>query len=167
MSFVLTYEGPLPSRSADSSRAVKNRLRRTFHPQLLEYCEEDQRFWTVPTMGGGIEMGGFRFVGLVGGLFGSNLVAEVKIEMLRRDPPGSIFSGGDIDGRLKTLLDGLRMPQSDQELHGFEPSGDTTRDFCVCLLTDDALVTRVEIVTERDYSPLPHTSATARPRRGA
>ncbi|MET0484932.1 MAG: hypothetical protein ABW216_04500 [Candidatus Rokuibacteriota bacterium] len=138
MSLVLTYEGALPSRNAESANAVKNRLRRAFHPQLLEYCAEDQRFRMVPTMSGGIPMNGFRFIGLVGGLIGGGLFAELKIEMLRRGSPGSIFSGGDIDGRLKTLLDGLRLPHSAQELHGFQPTGDAAKDFCVCLRSDDS-----------------------------
>src|SRR5437870_296472 len=50
MSLMLTYEGPLPSRNAKSANAAKNSLRRAFHPQLLQYCNEDNRFWLVRTI---------------------------------------------------------------------------------------------------------------------
>jgi len=56
--------------------------------------------------------------------------------------PGSIiFDGGDLDGRLKTLFDALRMPRDASEL---------PKDFhggaeCLCLLSDDSLITGLAI----------------------
>jgi hypothetical protein len=49
------------------------------------------------------------------------LVARLSIVMLRPEPPGSIITaGGDIDNRLKTLFDALRMPKVISEI----PNGD-------------------------------------------
>ena len=40
-----------------------------------------------------------------------------EIFMLRPEVPGAIITqGGDIDNRLKTLFDALRMPQNENEL---------------------------------------------------
>ena len=52
---------------------------------------------------------GNRFVPLVSKAGG--FTCSLDILFLRRDDPeGPIESGGDIDNRLKVLLDGLRMP---------------------------------------------------------
>jgi hypothetical protein len=58
-----------------------------------------------------------RFVPLVSKL--SGFTCSLDILFLRRDNPGSMIqSGGDIDNRIKVLLDGLRMPNSVPELGG-------------------------------------------------
>lgn len=156
MALLLTYEGPLPGGNAESTVRVKNQLRRTFHEQLLEFCKNDRLYfnhWVKPLPAPGVEivLGGIQFVPLV---MKSAFVCDLWIELLRRDMPGAIFSGGDIDGRLKTLLDGLRLPLSSQEVHGFSASGDPAQDRCLCLLADDSLITKVEISTHRLLRPL-------------
>jgi hypothetical protein len=35
----------------------------------------------------------------------------LKIRFLRHEPPGKIYQGGDLDNRIKTLVDALTMPQ--------------------------------------------------------
>jgi hypothetical protein len=35
----------------------------------------------------------------------------LKILFLRKEPPGKVYQGGDLDGRMKTLIDALTMPQ--------------------------------------------------------
>jgi hypothetical protein len=77
-----------------------------------------------------------------------NLVAELDILFLRPQRPGSIISsGGDIDNRLKTLLDGLRIPlpgeigSTDAPAEGEDP--------LYCLLEDDVLVTRLAVTTDQ------------------
>jgi hypothetical protein len=58
--------------------------------------------------------------------------------------PGSIFFGkGDIDGRIKTVVDALRMPHQDTELPE-DAGGD---EYNLCLLADDNLVTRLSITS--------------------
>ena len=40
----------------------------------------------------------------------------LKILFLRKEHPGKIYQGGDIDGRIKTLLDALAMPQHAEQV---------------------------------------------------
>jgi hypothetical protein len=40
----------------------------------------------------------------------------LKILFLRKEPPGKVYQGGDIDGRMKTLLDSLAMPQNVEQI---------------------------------------------------
>jgi len=155
VALLLTYEGPLPGGNAESTVRVKNQLRRTFHEQLLEFCRNDRLYfnhWLNPVPAPGVEivLDGIQFVPLV---MKGALACDLWIELLRRDMPGAIFNGGDIDGRLKTLLDGLRMPLSTRELHGFSASGNRAKDRCLCLLADDSLITKVEISTHRLLRP--------------
>jgi hypothetical protein len=43
----------------------------------------------------------------------SNLIAELEITLLRPGlPAGIVVRGGDIDNRLKTPLDALKMPET-------------------------------------------------------
>ena len=59
--------------------------------------------------------------------------------------------GGDIDNRVKTLLDALRMPHDSSELPKDPPALDEDPFFC--LLEDDALVTELALVTDRLLEP--------------
>jgi hypothetical protein len=73
--------------------------------------------------------------------------------MLRPEPPGALITqGGDIDNRLKTLFDALRMPHNLSEL----PKGsvpDVDQDPFFCLLEDDNLITAVSVKTDRLLVP--------------
>jgi hypothetical protein len=70
---------------------------------------------------------------------------RLSIRLYRRQPPGEIISrDGDLDNRLKTLLDALRMPHNDDELPQGVPLGESP---FLCLLDDDALITKVTIET--------------------
>lgn len=77
------------------------------------------------------------------------LVAELQVQMLWPQAPGAIVSaGGDIDNRLKTLFDSLKMPSEATALpKGTSPFPDE-RPF-YCLLEDDRLITRVDVETDR------------------
>jgi len=81
------------------------------------------------------------------------LLAELRIEMLRPEPPGGIITRqGDIDNRLKTLFDALRAPGVEQEIKpGAMASSDTNPVFT--LLDDDRLITRVSVETDRLLAP--------------
>jgi hypothetical protein len=73
---------------------------------------------------------------------------------LRRDVAGSaIISGGDIDNRLKVLIDALKMPGECSQIHNnWEPSSD--HDPFYCLMEDDSLITEIKITTDRLILPL-------------
>lgn len=91
------------------------------------------------------QCGGYRFVPLV--TEDLALICAIEILFLRPDPPGSLIQSGDIDNRLKTLFDALRMPGPDAaELGGNNPREDESPFYC--LLQDDRLISRVSVETD-------------------
>jgi hypothetical protein len=70
----------------------------------------------------------------------------LKITFLRNEPPGKIYQGGDIDGRIKTLLDALTMPQHVEQI--LEPASDSASPL-YCLMEDDSLLSGLRIESER------------------
>jgi hypothetical protein len=69
-----------------------------------------------------------------------------------RDNPGNLIrSGGDIDNRIKVLLDGLKMPQIEADLGGFPIAEDENPFFC--LLEDDSLITSLSVTADRLLMP--------------
>jgi hypothetical protein len=96
-------------------------------------------------------IGQYCFIPLVTRLHG--LVCEIDVTFLRREDPGAIVNaGGDIDNRLKTLFDALRIPHDASELGRSVDSGDPLEIFC--LLEDDVLITRLGLQTGRLLGPL-------------
>lgn len=90
-----------------------------------------------------IQKHGAWFRPLVRGSFA--LHCGLKILFLRREPPGRVYQGGDIDGRVKTLLDALTMPQ-----HPEQVIQSTSADAPIfCLLEDDSLVSGLNVESER------------------
>lgn len=84
-----------------------------------------------------------------------DLQCALDITLLRHQAAGQLIGdGGDIDNRLKTLLDALSVPPPSQSGHellrglAIEP-GDTIH----CLLQDDSLVTRLAVETDRLLRP--------------
>ena len=93
---------------------------------------------------------GYRFVPLV--RQDISLLCSVSILFLRRDIPGSVISAGDIDNRLKTVIDALRRPRNATELVGYE-SPEEGEDPFFCLLEDDSQVTHLEVETDTLLDP--------------
>jgi hypothetical protein len=160
MEFRLVYRGPL---KVNGGAAEKQAIRRVFHPQLRDLWTRlplnEYRGCLGEPSGGRSrplllqDVAGFRFAPLVSPKL--DLVARLRIDFLRPQEPGALVSvGGDIDNRVKTLLDALRMPKTTGEL----PPSDAPRDgetpfFCV--LEDDVLVTELAVTTDRLLAPLP------------
>jgi hypothetical protein len=78
-----------------------------------------------------------------------HMVADLTITLLRPEPPGQVITqGGDIDNRLKTLLDALKVPKQPDDLPPeATPSKDESPFFC--LVEDDNLITSLDIKTDR------------------
>ena len=93
---------------------------------------------------------GYRFVPLVREEI--SLLCSLEILFLRRDIPGSALSAGDLDNRLKTLIDTLRRPRNGRELRGHEIPGEGENPF-FCLLEDDKLVTHLSVETDTLLDP--------------
>jgi hypothetical protein len=89
---------------------------------------------------------GYRFTPLVRQDW--RLLCSLDILFLRRDPPGSVVHAGDLDNRLKTLIDALRKPEGVGELRGNELPGDGEDPF-FCLLEDDKLVNGLRVEADR------------------
>jgi hypothetical protein len=87
---------------------------------------------------------GYRFLPLVCEDF--SLLCSLDILFLRRDFPAGVISAGDLDNRIKTLIDALRMPYGASELRGNETPG-VGEDPFFCLLEDDDLVTALSVET--------------------
>lgn len=176
--FRLTYEGPLKSSQdrvapgrTDRRAEHKHVLRRHFHKQLKHFFETDKFLsgphFEVPTQLQA-KLGvppnslktraevlpylyqefGYRFVPLVRDE--EFLSCALRIMLLRRDAPGAIYHLGDIDNRIKTVLDALRRPRHANEIP--TPPRKNEKPFFV-LLEDDRQVTHLEVETDRLLVP--------------
>jgi hypothetical protein len=160
----------------------KQRLRKHFHLQLRELWKQhpDLRFqsearfivnqggfaksiipvapgesfgktWLEHIADSHVRCNGNRFIPLISEAGG--FTCSLDILFLRRDNPGGIIeSSGDIDNRLKVLLDGLRMPTDVKELGGISIEDDENPFYC--LLENDTLITRISVTTDRLIIPL-------------
>jgi len=149
MEFALKYSGSL---KANAGIDDKHRIRQAFHLQMKElWNHEPLSSHTHLKDQLARSVGCFRFIPLV--TFSLAFTADVNILMLREGTPGNIFvEGGDIDNRLKTLFDSLRVPSSLSELpHNASPGAG--EDPFYCLLEDDNLITRVAVDTDRLLTP--------------
>jgi hypothetical protein len=169
MDFMLRYRGPLASNGTNRE---KHSIRTSLHSQLKELCGQQPllekalseelpqgvhrgREVSVPRplkiMFYQVPLGGFRFVPIIHRPH--ELACSLDILFLRREKAGAIIHhGGDIDNRLKTLLDGLRMPHETSELAGVTPDASDQRVYR--LLEDDSLITRLSISTYQLFEPL-------------
>jgi hypothetical protein len=169
MQFRLLYQGLL---SANGNVADKFAIRRQFHPQLRRLCSEHYELRSQFTMYGHVEaqavygesftqeqawelgvrrmadtqLNGFRFMPLSKDEW--HLRCSLDVLFLRREKPGRIFmKNGDIDNRLKTLFDALRMPHNGQEIGSESPGSD--EDPFYVLLQDDETIADVAVTTDR------------------
>lgn len=158
MQFTLYYRGEL---KANAGPQEKHRIRQRFHLQMRTLWNEAplrdfQTFISDPPKMGALNLlikkHGFTFAPLVSNVL--NLVAELDLLMLWPQPAGAIISaGGDIDNRLKTLFDALKVPSEPSALpSGATPGSDETPFFC--LLQDDRLITRVNVETDQLLEPV-------------
>jgi hypothetical protein len=169
--FMLRYRGKLTS---NGDVREKSAIREYLRPQLAVLCDQNPLFQPARhgqvnranIVNGKVELGpmadhqffsvtlgGVEFVPIVNDSI-HKLVAEIDIIFLRRGRRGSIVRhGGDLDNRLKTLFDALRMPKSVAEAGNIQPPPDGERYFC--LLEDDALVTKTSVTTYELLEPPP------------
>ena len=150
MRFRLHYRGPLKS---NGNPRDKQALRRKLSTQLKELWNQaplvDQRDeFLNPCYELSVikKIGDWNFASVVDSR--NNLVAELDITLLRPEEPGSVITkGGDIDNRLKTLLDALSIPQPNQIPADDTPGAD--EDPFHCLLEDDNLITSIRATVDR------------------
>src|SRR5260370_4032616 len=158
MRFHLTYEGPLYGSNNNKTRAEhKHDVRRIFHKQIKQLWNstwlKDEKYgqWEAgqkikaetplhEALAEQYQQGAYRFVPLVRERV--SLLCSLDILFLRSDIPGGVVASADIDNRLKTLFDALRMPGNVNELGG-HMTPDPDKEPFYCLLEDDKLISRV------------------------
>jgi len=145
MKFRLFYRGRLRSNQSVGEKIKhKQEIRRYFHPQL-------SRLWSVDHYLKNnlkdsdkylFQRNKFSFLPIVGEHF--NTICKLDILFLRPERPGNVR--GDIDNRIKTLLDSMRVP-SESEI----PSDDLPREDenpIYCLLEDDSFIKDMSVTTD-------------------
>jgi len=159
MDFTLVYwDTTLKAASQSNKRSwEKHHIRRHFSSQLeqlwevspnlrwFDYGKQQREAYAKK-----YERGGVEFVPLVMEALG--LVCDPEITLLRPGTPGKIVSdGGDIDNRIKVLLDALRVPQNTGEIY-LKPE-ETNPKRIYCLMEDDKLITSIKVTTDRLLVP--------------
>lgn len=153
MEFYLKYQGILKSNASPQDKHV---LRKHFHKQIKRLIETDvglseRKNWSLDppqdddekSMSCIVQKETFQFAPLISSkLF---LLAEIDITLLWPDLPGQIIGNGDIDNKLKTLLDALSCPPHINQLKGQVPEESETPFYC--LLEDDKLIQNLNVRT--------------------
>ena len=171
-----TQRDPEPSQRNRLAKH-KHEIRRCFHSQLKflwrnhKYLSEYSRFRDtadnrpiyesgaflaggpdgeikiplVDYVAGNFQQNEYRFVPLVCEEF--SLLVSLRILFMRRDTPGSALQAGDLDNRIKTLIDCLQKPKNANELVGNERPLEGEDPF-FCLLEEDKLVSHFEVETD-------------------
>jgi hypothetical protein len=110
----------------------------------------DEQFPLVELVAALHQAQGYRFVPLVRRDW--SMLCTLEILFLRRDAPGSALNAGDIDNRIKTLIDALRCPLNAKELAGSETPLEGEDPFFV-LMEDDSLVSHFSVETDTLLDP--------------
>ena len=170
------YEGELLASNNTKRRPrEKHMIRRAFHPQLrrlwninnnlrqlainqsgksteppatdFKGLSKDQYFFErgLQAIGRNWSRAGYELVPLVT----PDMALRCSLDVLLLRPEGKqyIYTMGDIDGQLKTLLDGLKIPENEEATGKSPPQSDEVPFFC--LLQDDSLITEVRVVTDQ------------------
>ena len=69
----------------------------------------------------------------------------LKILFLRKELPGRVYQGGDLDGRIKTIVDALTMPQHKEQVFADASSPNPI----LCLMEDDSMLSGLDVQSER------------------
>jgi hypothetical protein len=169
MEFHLVYAGDLLKASGGDRRAwEKHSIRRHLHGQLkklwethpaLQYygnktveIDENEVRLQAPKpfldhLAHNYERAGIGFIPLM--TEANGLVCSLDILFLRPEGPGAILeSAGDIDNRMKTLIDALRIPREASEMKRREDDEPDPNPM-YCLLQDDKLITTLKVKTDR------------------
>ena len=156
MLITLFYRGHLKS---NASASAKHRLRMAFEPQLRKRAFQLKRFggdgsnledsyWdNEPPPMKVTRRGEWQFVALSDqhDVMKPDIWPHVELDITLLRPPGEnhIATGGDIDNRLKTLLDSLQGPDPNQSS---TLSVQETRP-CFVLMLNDHQISRISVET--------------------
>ena len=166
MEFRLTYAGRLLSATNDKRVAERSLhvhdIRKELHKQMQVLWREhpvlNPRRSSMGIIGGNwqeFNREDFLFRPMVTEQNG--LICKLEILLLRHGNPGNVIF--DIDNRIKTLFDALRMPKGPAELgqnttRGVQKPAKDENPFYV-LLEDDKLITHVAVTSDMLLEPVP------------
>jgi hypothetical protein len=175
MEFRLIYDGGLLKSSSAKNRRPweKHSIRRHLHPQLKKLWEVHPALRSyaartveerdkpprkfMDSLAQANQQGDTGFIPLITAPNG--LMCELDILLLRPERPGHLIDkSGDIDNRMKTLLDALRIPDSAGEI-ARRITDEPDPNPMYCLLQDDNLITGFRVTT--DFLLLPIDDAHA------
>jgi len=148
MEIYLSYKGNI---STTGHTKQKFKIRRHLLPQLrqlLTYHEENdipkEHTFSIEKRR---YVGDFIFLPLVS--INCCKVVDLEIVLLSHFEPACTkhYPTGDIDNLLKSLLDGMRMPQNMNEVRSEKPQ--QNEDPFLCILEDDQLVRNIHIRHDR------------------
>ncbi|MCK1503117.1 hypothetical protein [Bradyrhizobium sp. 188] len=94
---------------------------------------------------------GYAFVPLVTDEL--RLTCAIEVLLLRPSPVGSVIQSGDLDNRLKTIFDALRLPNDGTELGRYTGPGPDEAPF-FCLLQDDSMISKATVETDVLLQPV-------------
>lgn len=168
--FKLLYEGKLPATTSSQRRVPeKHQIRKVLHQQLKELWSTHpilSKMKEANVSLPGVPLGeyvkfieatarkyqicGYRFVPVVFRDF--SLSCALDISFLRRDDLPLVEKwGGDLDNRLKTLFDALRMPRNGDEIGTAKPAPDEYPFYV--LLEDDSQITKISVAANKLLTP--------------
>lgn len=172
LQFHLTYEGPLHGSFNGNKRAEeKHAIRKILHgqlrhlwdvtPQLNNMLQPPIQMFAVNGETGNVRRREYlsKNFARLNGHFVPLITADIavwcgiEVLFLRTGRAGRLFERGDIDNRMKTLLDALKMPTQMEELGGHSFPTEDEKPF-FCLLEDDGLVSKFSAETGTLLQPL-------------
>lgn len=147
MRFRLLYDGELRPTGGEPTKRIaphSHAIRRHFHTQL-------KRLGAGETPAAAHREYGYSWVPLIGGQ------AYISLDILflwraARDG-GVITSAGNLDGRIKTIMDALRVPNTPGELVGGDEQPRDDEDPFYCLLENDNQVTGLSVEADTLLEP--------------
>lgn len=149
MQFRLTYTGKLKGGNSKNNEHI-HYIRRQFHQQLkilwsqeplISYRKKDRTENIIVDY-----INGSNFDSIIHCY--PKLVCHLHILFMRPSLPGDLFrDGGDLDNRIKTLIDALRVPKDQEVPRSWVPENDEKP--LHCLLHDDKFITGFSVETDR------------------
>jgi len=88
---------------------------------------------------------GYKFIPLV--IPDLYLRCAIEILFLRPEEERYVVQSGDLDAKVKTIFDALRLPDNLAETGGIGPQDNETPFYC--LLSDDKLISEIRVTTEQ------------------
>src|SRR5262245_35492988 len=164
MEFRLVYQGVLNSTGNKSAVGHTHAIRRYLHKQLANLWrtapilrmaagQTQGAILNINTLHGKMSLNitelveiygraGKHFVPLV--CDENSITCSLDILLLRRDL-GTVLVSGDLDGRIKTLIDALTIPNRGLKKEDLE---DGEEDPMYCLMSDDKLISEVKVTAD-------------------